>query len=258
MVDLLPQSNLTFHKVERTMKRQGETAVESSDISRQSLARLMRSYLADEISAFRFDESLQAFSATKDPVVREVACLLWYFYDDLTDHHVRLGKPEWDLNQRLLLVLESDCRVETDVKRIWSFRQLLALAALLLFAWAAYVTGWGDHIPLVAFPFGLVALALLSIPPESKSNDDPFQPIVWPFASFADLARAYDSSNFRKTRYPKEVERRFEDFRKQADRFWSLRSQNGTLYFSLMFCSPFWLVYLALPETRRSTLFRMD
>ncbi len=206
------------------MKSHGETTVESPDISRQSLARLIRSYLAGEITAFRFDESLQAFRATSDPVMREVSHLLWYFYDDLTDHHVRLGKPEWNLHQRLLLALESDCRVETDVERVWSFRQLVAIASLAIFTWVAYITGWGDHLPLVAIPFGLVALALHSIRPEGKSQNDPIQPIVWPFASFADLARAYDSSNFRKTRYPSEVERRFEEFQNEPEKWRSIQT----------------------------------
>lgn len=236
------------------MHRHADLRHEEPDISRQALARLIRTYLAGEISAFRFDESLQAFHRSGDPHVREVTRMLWYFYDDIDDHHVRLSKRDWDLHQRLLLALESDCRIEEKVERIRSIRQPIAAIALMLFVWAVYMTGWGAHWVLITIPFGLVSLALRQCQPETVPETNPFATMVWPFASFADLSRAYVAANFRKCRYPEHVERRYEEYRIKADRC----GMNVDAEIMGLIFSPFVLLYQTLPETSRTTEFRVN
>lgn len=184
---------------------QAALAVAPIDNSRDALATLMRSFLASEITAFKFDQQLEAFYDSADPVINHVVEALWYHYDDCCDHLVCLNKPEWDYFQRLLLVLAADSQVEAVAQREWSFRQLVAAAALASFAILVLKLGSEVHWMLLAIPFGLVSMALSFWRPTAQPTHDPFAPIIFPFATFSDLAEAHRQSGFRKTRYPKEI-----------------------------------------------------
>jgi hypothetical protein len=177
----------------------------NSQPSRDSLAELIQSFLASNISAFAFDEQLDAFRGSDDPVIRHVVDAVWYYYDDCDDHLVCLSKQEWDYFQRLLLVLASDCRVQTKSCRRWSVRQLIAGLSLCLFAYFAVRTGWGQHLFILSIPFGAISIALSFWSSLRTSGPDPFASIIFPFATFSDLATAYRLSGFRKTQYPKHI-----------------------------------------------------
>ena len=58
----------------------------TSEPSRESLAGLIRSFLASEITAFALDRNLDAFRGSEDPVIRHVVEAVWYHYDDCEDH----------------------------------------------------------------------------------------------------------------------------------------------------------------------------
>ncbi len=176
--------------------------------SRDALATLIRAFLSSEITAFELDEGLDAFDDSDDPVIQHVATTVWCLYDDFEDHEVCVSKAEWDYLQRLLLVLESGCRVETHSERRWSFKQWIAAVSLCVFAYCAVQMGWGTHLFLLAVPFGLISMALSCWQQRTDSDVDPYQQSIVPFASFSDLATAYRSSRFRKIPYPRQLETR--------------------------------------------------
>lgn len=216
-------------------------------ISRDSLAKLTRSFLAGEISAFEFDGELDQYWDSEDPIISHVLGAAWPHYDDCDDHLVSLSKQEWDCFQRLLLVLESDCQIETSSQRHWSIKQLFAASALLAFTYVAFQFGWGEQLFVLAIPFGVVSILLSFWRVCDDNMNDPYAQIIWPFASFSDLATAYRSSNFRKTRYPKQIaQRKIRSTFMTA--FW------GTYFYTMWaIFSPIPLVFQTLPTTQTAT-----
>lgn len=176
--------------------------------TRQALASVIRAFLNSESMAFEFDEQLDAFCDSSDPVIEYVVDAVWYHYDDCDDHLVCLSKQQWDFFQRLLLLLASDCVVETESRRIWSLRQVIAATSLAVFTYFAVQAGWGYHLLLLAVPFGAISMLLSQTRPAPPVESDPYLPIIFPFESLSDLARTYRSSLFRKTQYPKSLSNR--------------------------------------------------
>jgi hypothetical protein len=179
--------------------------------ARQELAREIRRYLSDEITAFQFDEILQEFRCSPDETTRFIAFQLWYFYDDCEDHFVVLSKQGWNYIQRLLLLLESDFEVKQWTVTHWHFTQ--AIAAMLLTACLAIVTmaGVGYHLLLYFVPFGGLSILLAYLRRQADAplrRHGPFDAILTPFESFQDLRVAYDSVGFRKMRYPSPLKSR--------------------------------------------------
>ena len=66
--------------------------------SRQELASTIQAFLASEITAFEFDDRLDAFRSSNDPVIQYAVEAVWHFYDDCDDHLVCLEKPELGLS----------------------------------------------------------------------------------------------------------------------------------------------------------------
>lgn len=165
----------------------------------------MREFLSGELTAFEFDEELDVYRDADDEIVRFVASVVWYHYDDCEDHYVCLSKPEWDFFQRLLLLLASDCRLETSTRRIWSARQLVAVAALTTFTSFAFQFGWGQQLLVLAIPFGFVSMVLAYWPRAPRPPADPYLPVIYPFATLSDLETAYHATGFRKVRYPRQA-----------------------------------------------------
>jgi hypothetical protein len=228
-----------------------QTNAASDDIdqqpSRESLAELIRSFLASDITAFEFDERLDAYRDCDDPVVSHVAFAVWYHYDDCVDHFVCLSKPEWDYFQRLLLVLAAPCRVETQSHWQWSHKQLLAACLLGAFAFFAIEWGWGQQLLVLSIPFGVASIALSFWHHRRATPPEPYTDVVFPFATFSDLATAYRQSGFRKTQYPKQLNDRRIRARLTAA---FLQGYNYVLW--LIF-SPIPLLVQALPEHQTTT-----
>ena len=108
--------------------------------ARDRLADLTRRFLDGELWAFAYDEAVhEVWDETDDPTVERVAALVWYHYDDCTDHPAALSREQWDYFQRLLLILESDGRLEETTRRRWRTSQAVAAAGLAVTA----VVGWG-------------------------------------------------------------------------------------------------------------------
>ncbi len=174
---------------------------------RDELATVVRQFLDEDVTAFEFDERLDGFRNSPDSAVRFVAQAVWFHYDDCDDHLVALAKPEWDYFQRLLLLLESNRCVQTTSLRRWSLWQLIAFLSLLGFLWVAFHIGWGYHLLLAAVPFGIISIGISWLR-RTTTNVGPYDPIIFPFASFSDLKATYDNVTFNKSRYPQHIKTR--------------------------------------------------
>jgi hypothetical protein len=185
--------------------------------TRQDLVRVIRAYLDEEITAFRLDDASQELgSRTDDATVHEVVILMWYHYDDLTDHKIVASKEEWDFFHRILLLLESDAeirypKVEPEIAkaRRWSLRQPVAVCAIAAFMSAAFRVGW-QHVILLSFPFGVVSMLLAlwkskTLCPPSREEEMALsrERALVPFESVSDLlAVRRQVPDFSKKPYP--------------------------------------------------------
>ena len=169
---------------------------------RHGVAALMRRFLSGEITAFTFDESLDAYRDSPDNAVCFVIGAVWFHYDDCHDHLINLSKPEWDYFQRLLLLLESNHTVEQTNVRQWSWLQGAACISLLGYGLVVLWLGWGYQLFAVALPFGVISITISWLR-QLAVVAGPYDPLLFPFASFSDLKSAYDAAIlFKKVRYP--------------------------------------------------------
>lgn len=161
------------------------------------------------IGAFEFNERLRDIhDRTTDHTVRIVVEQLWYFYDDCTYHPAVLTKQEWNIIQRLMLVVQSGGELECSDRRISDPSQGVALAALVATGWACLTVpqAW----PIFVFVAGLISIALSSwrqcrlfrcVEP------DPW--CMWPFFSFAAISQALRRApEFRKKKWRPELAKR--------------------------------------------------
>ncbi|TWT40726.1 hypothetical protein KOR42_48690 [Thalassoglobus neptunius] len=174
-------------------------------VEREKLVEAIELFLTGNISAFDFDEALDPFRRSSDPIVRIVAEEMWYFYDDLDDHYVAMTKQEWGYVQRLLLLLKSNCEIVTPRKRIWSWTQLVAAASVITFVVISHKIDWGAQLFVLSIPFGIVSILLSRLGRNQTRILDAYTAAIHPFASFGDLREAYESVQFLKTPYPQEM-----------------------------------------------------
>jgi len=211
--------------------------------ARVRLARVIRLFTDETITAFAFDEEIHAIrAATADKTVRFIVDQLWFHYDDVQDHLATLSKSEWDYFQRLLLILESQAVIERVHRRRWTARQIVAALAFAGFAAWAWRSGLGWHLLGLAIPFGPISLLLASWRKRADRRD-PRELHRAPFASFAELRAVRESApQFAKQRYPgREVVREIHSPLVSA-----LAHGNAVALWSL--ASPVILLCQALPE----------
>jgi len=181
----------------------GDCSAVGSD--RELLATVIRGFLDNQITAFEFDDRLESFRGSQDPVIQYVSAAVWHYYDDCRDHLVCLNREEWNFLQRLLLLLSSDCVLAVQSQRLWSVRQLIAAACLAVFVYSAAQVGWGSHLLLLAGPFGVISMLLSRERRAASVSTELCQSAIHPFASLSDLRDVYRSTRFRKMRYPSSV-----------------------------------------------------
>ena len=93
--------------------------------ARSEMCKAIRDYMAEGISAFELDDSLDCIAHdSRDSTVKFVTKLMWFHYDDCKDHKIVASKQEWDYFNRLLLLLESEAeadfvRVRTSWRAEW-------------------------------------------------------------------------------------------------------------------------------------------
>ncbi|MHB1456304.1 MAG: hypothetical protein ACYC0V_05250 [Armatimonadota bacterium] len=158
--------------------------------ARDKMIAATRSFMDSEIGSFRFDEILYEIKlSTKDETVKDVADLLWDHYDDLKDHEIVVSKKEWDLFNRLLLLLESDATLkfaESSSPLCW--RNFVAGASLACFLALACHSGFGTHLFAKAIAFGLISMLLSFLGSRAEASDPIATKVnVVPFASIGNL-----------------------------------------------------------------------
>ena len=165
---------------------------------RNQLAALIRRYLNGKADAADFEKCQLDNYISADQAIYHVSLELSYYSEKTAS---TLTKQDWDSIQRLLLLLDSNSTVSWQAApyRLWT--QPVAEALLVTCLVIALLTGFTLHLFLYFIPIGLatILLALLQSP---SSEVRPFEEVVSPFQSIADLGIAYDSANFVKQRYP--------------------------------------------------------
>jgi len=176
-------------------------------VNRDRLAAAMRGFLAEELTAFRFDDEIaEAARATHDPTVEAIADACWFFYDDVRDHTAVLSKDSWDVLCRLLLVLESGYGLQAVRRSRWCATQAVAALGAGLLLWSVTWMGIGPQLLAVAMPLGLLSMGISKI--RERIDDPPrYDPRLYPFLSFAQLRTARRSvRRFHKPPYPRELQ----------------------------------------------------
>jgi hypothetical protein len=172
---------------------------------RSSLAVAVRRFLDGEMGSFEFDEMLGDYWDSQDSAVRFVTHALWCCYDDNDDHLAALDKPAWGYLQRLLLLLESDNAIEQTTIRHWSWTQAVAMAAVVGFIVFATRVDYGWQLIPVTIPLGMISIAI-SFARRRAVTIGPYDPILYPFTTFADLKKVYESvATFKKKKYPPQM-----------------------------------------------------
>ena len=189
-----------------------KNASDSLDLdARQQMAGTIRDFLNDRLTAFEFDEKTgKIASATKDSTIRLVADIAWSFYDDCKDHRVALEKREWDIIQRLLLVLESDARI-VDERRWgpWSLRQLIACLGFFGFVAAFTMLGWSAKLLWLNIPLVLLSTSLWKWWPVAEEQISCDHLALVPFDSRSAIKRCLKKARgFRKQKFRVEIGRR--------------------------------------------------
>jgi hypothetical protein len=216
-----------------------------SRYDRDRLAEVIKRYLNEELTAFKFDEQLsQIAAATKDETVEQVANLFWCHYDDIDDHKVVASKEEWDYFQRLLLILKSEADIVSESgTRNWTVRQAVAAGSLAIFVVVLVKTGFGSHLFLATAPLGLVSMLLWHWRSWAEARRQHEQAAMLPFGSLPELlSMRRNVGSFIKARYPMHLGSR------------QIRGPVGAaanwLHFALglLFFSPVALMFQTLPE----------
>jgi len=177
--------------------------------ARDKVSKAVRAFMAEESTAFEFDESLcEIADATQDKTLAMVRSVLWFFYDDVKDHKIVATKEEWDCMNRLLLLLQSDG--ETEVVKsttTWSVRQAVAALALIGFCGVAIRTGFGEHLFVYAMPFGVVSMVLAWFDSrERRKTASALEAAITPFPSVSALLSVRRRvAGFARIRYPKAI-----------------------------------------------------
>lgn len=212
--------------------------------NRDALVNAINRYLDGQTTAFQFDGEIFGIKSN-DPTVSHVVHALWFFYDDCKDHKVHLSKEAWDYFQRLVLLLESDGQVELSRRPRWDFSQLVALAALLLFLYAAHWLGFGMQLLALAIPFGVVSIVISWWRRRTAERTaDPKAIILAPCSSLSELIALRRSVvGFGKRKYPPGMKPFKIRSPLEETAIW-LR-----LYASWLFFSPLILLFQTLPTT---------
>lgn len=178
--------------------------------NRDRLVETIKQFLNEEMMAFDFRDAIcNIYSKSKDPAILYAIDTLWYFYDDSKDHKVALEKVQWDFINRLMLLLKSDARITIDKNSKWHFTQLVAAVSLLLFCLCTAVLGFGEHLFIVAIPFGIISFVIAKIRNKSKPELSKNELALTPFKSRSEiLTLRRKLPYFKKMKYSSTIENR--------------------------------------------------
>jgi disulfide bond formation protein DsbB len=199
-----------------------EQTLAQPSITRADFAKLLRRYLEAEIKLEDFALGLQKFQFSPDVVIQHVLSSLELYFDELEDPLEPHSKAGWDYYQRLLLLLAADCEIVKTSHYVWSWTQLLAAFTFygLLFGLLHYdLNVWRAKWLLVAA--GIVAW-VIGEQHEHAANtqSNPYALLIYPFASFHDLRRAYENVGFVKQKYPRYMQQNKAISSRYSEWFW--------------------------------------
>ncbi|HBE68575.1 MAG TPA: hypothetical protein DDW52_10550 [Planctomycetaceae bacterium] len=173
--------------------------------TRGALAELLRDFLDGSAREEEFAKRWRAFNDSEDEVVQFVH----EFVEELAEEELEISsgvltRDQWNVCQRLLLVLESQTVVRKEKICVMRWTQFGAAAGLVGFVSAALaidISGQGELLAL-ACVFGIVSIVLAKINERFVPDWNPLTPIIYPFASLKDLSSCYRTSDFRKEKFP--------------------------------------------------------
>ena len=177
--------------------------------ARCELATCLRAFLEGSVRRDAFHDRIGAIAAeTHDETVQQFVVWLWFCFDDLKNHKIVATRTDWNYFQRLLLILSTDAHVRTESTRSWHWTNGVAALLLVTFVWIAIQTGFGEHLVVIALPFG--ALSLLISWLVARVNNEELDDGLFPFQTRASL-RSWRrrAACFAKQPYPQDlIERR--------------------------------------------------
>ncbi len=176
--------------------------------ARNQAAEAIEAYLDDRITAFDLDERLAA--DTEDALIAEVADLAWCHYDDCKDHQVVMTSHQWNLFQRLLLLLKSDAEINAGRDllrpRKWEWDHQLACAAFIIYCLLAVLVGWNGWLLVLGLPFAAVAWFIDHYRKRTAPVLSAAEGSLFPFATLSELRRVRAGiTGFSKRRYRQEL-----------------------------------------------------
>ncbi len=139
--------------------------------ARNAVVAALEDYQLERITAFEFDERIfDVADKSLDQTVRECVDALCGFYDDCTDHRVVAEKYEWDIWERLRLLLLSDAELEAErsgrAKRaLLPVCGLVAMLGVVVLVWSV----WRGHG--VLFALGLYLLLCAVVTWRARASD---------------------------------------------------------------------------------------
>lgn len=180
-------------------------------VARAKVRSAVDDYLSDRITSFAFDERLWEIE-TDDETVRYVSHLLWFTYDDMSDHPVRLDKQSWNTIQRLLLLLDSAAEFRSHRQRVWHVSQVAAAVTFcsICYLFWNYPQGW--FVPFLIG--GAISVGLGTWRANVRAAQIPAEPTdpwhAWPFPSLSAIRRAMAiAPSFSKRKFRPEIIERY-------------------------------------------------
>lgn len=182
-------------------------------VARDKTVAAIEAYMNDEMMAFEFDDTLQDIVAkTEDEAVVDAVRILWYFYDDLTDHNIHASKEQWNLMYRMILFLRSDAELEIKKNRLWSATQIVAFGLMVLIALLAWTFSESWILLIAWIGAGILTWEMsrrIRTPLYYQYTIHLTENTVFPFDSSLDILRAARSvPNFHKRPFPSELAKR--------------------------------------------------
>jgi hypothetical protein len=174
--------------------------------AREHMAKVIRSYMDEEIDADHFDFALEDVkSSTGDETVLAVSDFVWFLYGDLT-RKIDVSKEDWQYLNRLLLLLESDGEIEiVEARRERHPLQLIAALLLGLYVVVALQVGFDQQLLIYAIPFGPPSM-LIAWLHSRRTRPSKAEVAMSPFPSISSiLATRRRVRGFVRRRYPPSV-----------------------------------------------------
>jgi hypothetical protein len=211
---------------------------------RDLLISLLNQYISEEITAFELDEYLTELSYnTNDKTVKIVSNFMWHFYDDVKDHTIVASKEEWDLFQRLVLLLESDEELIEMISKKYTIRQMLSLGLLCIFFYAWWKFGYNLKLLITSMLLGGFSIIISAWKEKEEQGKDDIIREIFPFENLHHLMKTRKKiTGFKKKKYNRRLRRK------------SIRNPSMDMFMHLinmlawLVYSPIVLLFQSMPE----------